>query len=171
MSTELHLKCLAQQADEPFLCHIYHLFGDGVNSWCTYRQEPSISNGWVSSVKLLSSFCIKLRHVYIDIYHTRKMLFKIVFQKKKSWTLFAENICLTFLDQKMPSPPKKKQTKNKSKFCLQNSHKFNTFIWVCLKNKKLQNSCMVVKKKKKKYSHIIVEKIEIFTSRLFVCSN
>lgn len=111
MSTELHLKCLAQQADEPFLCHIYHLFGDGVNSWCTYRQEPSISNGWVSSVKLLSSFCIKLRHVYIDIYHTRKMLFKIVFQKKKSWTLFAENICLTFLDQKMPSPPKKNHKK------------------------------------------------------------
>jgi hypothetical protein len=25
--------------------------------------------------------------------------------------LFAENICLTFLDQKMPSPPKKKQKK------------------------------------------------------------
>lgn len=99
------------------------------------------------------------------------MLFKIVFQKKKIMNFICREYLFDISRSENALPSQKKPQKNKSKFFLQNSIKFNTFIWVYLKNKKLQNSCMVVKKKKKKYSHIIVEKIEIFTSRLFVCSN
>jgi hypothetical protein len=70
----------------------------------------------------------------------------------------------------LPSQKKNKKKTNQNSFykiATNLTHLFG-FAW---KIKNYKNSCMVVKKKKKKYSHIIVEKIEIFTSRLFVCSN